>query len=333
VDPQFYLLEQRHIKPLCRVDSRNINSITYSSSKVFSSNEKISMADTIDKATHLTIPIETEKEVSSLLERTSFGLLRQQFREFLAEFLGTCVLILLGDGVVAQVVLSNGTKGDYLGITIGWAMAVLCGIYISGGISGAHLNPAVTLAMSVYRGFPWRKVPVFVLAQVLGAFTGAALVYGNYRKAFASYANDAKFVTGANATAGIFSTYPAPFMSAEGEFFSEVIGTAVLILVILGQSDEHNMPADKNSPLVVAFTVLSIGLSLGWETGYAINPARDFGPRCFAAVAGWGPEVFTAAGGYTWVPILGPLVGGLLGGFLYHIFIDTETNKMFSIRS
>jgi aquaglyceroporin related protein len=124
--------------------------------------------------------------------------------------------------------------------------------------------------MAVWRGFPWRKVPAYWLAQFLGALTGAAIVFADYRKAIANYAGEGVYtVTGANATATLFSTYPAAFMTPEGSFFSEVLGTCILLLVILGQADEHNMHAAKNSPLVVAFTVAAIGMSLGWETGYA----------------------------------------------------------------
>ncbi|CAO3675392.1 unnamed protein product [Umbelopsis vinacea] len=262
------------------------------------------------------------------IERNFVGRLRHQLREPLAEFLATCVMIVLGDGVVAQIVLSSGVKGQYLSISFGWAFAVMCAIYIGGGISGAHLNPAVTLCMAIWRGFPWRKVPAYWLAQFLGALTGAAIVFANYRKAFTAYSGEGVYpVTGTNATAGVFSTYPAAFMTPEGSFFSELLGTCVLLLVILGQSDDHNMHAEKNSPLVVAFTVLSIGISLGWETGYAINPARDFGPRCFAAMAGWGTEVFTTSGSYTWVPIIGPFVGAALAGLIYELFIDSHSNR------
>jgi aquaglyceroporin related protein, other eukaryote len=124
--------------------------------------------------------------------------------------------------------------------------------------------------MAVWRGFPWRKVPVYWLAQFLGALTGAAIVFADYRKAISSFAGEGVYtVTGTNATAGLFSTYPAAFMTPEGSFFSEVLGTCILLLVILGQADDHNMHAAKNSPLVVAFTVAGIGISLGWETGYA----------------------------------------------------------------
>lgn len=132
--------------------------------------------------------------------------------------------------------------------------------------------------MAIWRGFPWRKVPAYWLAQFLGALTGAAIVFANYRKAFTAYSGEGVYpVTGTNATAGVFSTYPAAFMTPEGSFFSELLGTCVLLLVILGQSDDHNMHAEKNSPLVVAFTVLSIGISLGWETGYA----SEFGCQVF----------------------------------------------------
>lgn len=132
------------------------------------------------------------------------------------------------------------------------------------------MNPAVTFCMAIWRGFPWKKVPVYWLAQFLGAFTGGAIVFANYRKAFTAYSGEGVFiVTGPNATANVLANYPATFMTPVGSFFSAVLGTCILLLVVLGQSDENNMHAAKNSPLVVAFTILSIGLSLTWETGYS----------------------------------------------------------------
>ncbi|KAL1921607.1 uncharacterized protein VTP21DRAFT_11323 [Calcarisporiella thermophila] len=247
--------------------------------------------------------------------------LKREFREYLAEFLGTLVLIIFGDGVVAQVVLSKGAKGDWLSINWGWGLGVLAGVYIAGGISGAHLNPAVTITMATYRGFPWKKVPGYCFAQLLGAFTGAALVFANYRSALNAFDGGVRTTLGDTATAGVFATFPAPFMTPVGSFFSEVIGTAVLLMVILATGDKFNNPAGNVGPIVICLTVLGLGASWGWETGYAINPARDLGPRLFTLVAGWGTQPFTAFDHYFWVPMFGTTIGGLLGGLLYDIMI------------
>jgi MIP family channel proteins len=244
-------------------------------------------------------------------------------REAAAEFLGSFVLIAFGSGVVAQVVLSGGSHGGYISINIAWGLAVAMGIYVSGGVSGAHLNPAVTLALAVHRGFPWGKVLPFWAAQVAGAFAGAALTFLTYREAFAHFDGGVRQVTGTQATAGIFATYPQPFLSnVPGGLLDQVVGTALLLLVILALGDARNLAPDpKIGPLVVGALVVLIGMCFGYNAGYAINPARDFGPRVFTALAGWGSGVFRAGNGWWWVPIVGPLIGGVLGGLVYDFFI------------
>jgi MIP family channel proteins len=244
-------------------------------------------------------------------------------REAAAEFLGTFVLIAFGSAVVAQVVLSGGSHGGYLSINVAWGLAVAMAIYVSGGVSGAHLNPAVTLALAVHRGFPWRNVLPFWMAQVSGAFTGAAVTFLTYREAFSHFDCGVRQVTGAQATAGIFATYPQPFLSTmPGGLVDQVVGTALLVLVILALGDARNLAPDpKIGPLVVGALIVLIGMCFGYNAGYAINPARDFGPRVFTALAGWGGEVFRAGNGWWWVPIVGPLVGGVLGGAVYDFFI------------
>jgi MIP family channel proteins len=244
-------------------------------------------------------------------------------REAAAEFLGTFVLIVFGSGVVAEVVLSRGSHGGYASINVAWGLAVVMGIYVAGGVSGAHLNPAVTVALAVHRGFPWRKVLPFCAAQVAGAFTGAAITYSTYREAFDRFDGGARQVTGAQATAGIFATYPQPFLSnVPGGLVDQVVGTGLLLLVIFALGDSKNLaPEPRSSPVLVGALVVLIGMSFGFNSGYAINPARDLGPRVFTAVAGWGGGVFRAGNGWWWVPIVGPLVGGVLGGFVYDLFL------------
>jgi glycerol uptake facilitator protein len=238
--------------------------------------------------------------------------------ELIAEFLGTFVLILLGTGVVAMVVLFPSTvpgeviHGGYTNITIGWGLAVTMGIYVAGKISGAHLNPAVTLALAVFRGFPWRKVLPYSIAQIAGAFLAAALVYRNYLPAF--HAVDPQL----ERTAGIFTTFPAFPSLPQAGFLDQVIGTALLLLFIFAITDDLNSPPAANlAPLMIGLVVVAIGMSFGGMHGYAINPARDFGPRLFTVVAGFRNNGLTDGNRVWWVPVVAPLVGGILGAAVY----------------
>jgi glycerol uptake facilitator protein len=243
------------------------------------------------------------------------------FAELVAEFLGTFVLIVLGDGVVAMVVLFGDpsvkgevVKGGYTNITLGWGLAVMMGIFIAGRISGAHLNPAVTLALAVFRGFSWRKVIPYTAAQVAGAFVAAALIYWNYWPAFHNVD------PGLEKTAGVFTTFP---YRAEGiaqmwayGLLDQVVGTALLLALIFAIVDPLNRPvATWFQPVAIGLVVVAIGMSWGGMHGYAINPARDFGPRLFTLVAGFRNTGFE--NGVFWVPIVGPYVGGLVGATVY----------------
>ena len=238
--------------------------------------------------------------------------------ELIAEFFGTLVLILFGNGVVAMVVLfGSGAPGEvvhggFTNITFGWGLGVTMGCYLAGRISGAHLNPAVTIALAFYRDFPWRKVGAYIGAQVMGAFFAAALVYWNYAPAFR--AADPQL----DHTAGVFTTFPAfPEVPSAG-LLDQTIGTALLVMLVLAIIDERNQQPGANlTPVLIGAVVVAIGMSFGGMHGYAINPARDFGPRLFTAVAGFknngltdGPKVF-------WVPIVGPILGGILGAAAY----------------
>jgi MIP family channel proteins len=243
-------------------------------------------------------------------------------REAAAEFLGTLILIAFGVGVVAQTVLSRGANGSYLAINLGWGLAVTLGVYAAAGVSGAHLNPAVTLALAVTRGFAWRKVAAYVAAQLLGAFTGAAIVYATYREAFDAFDAGTRLVQGAQATAGIFATYPQPYLSTSGGFVDQVVGTALLMAAILAIGDQRNAaPPAWLAPIIVGGVVVAIGVSFGFNAGYAINPARDLGPRLFTAVGGWGSEVFTAGRSWWWVPVAAPCVGAVVGAVVYDALV------------
>jgi MIP family channel proteins len=244
-------------------------------------------------------------------------------REAAAEFLGTFVLLVFGAGSVAQFVLSGGGAGTILSIHIAWGLAVVMGVYVAGGISGAHLNPAVTLAMAVRGSFLWRKLPAFVAAQCAGAFVASAVVYVTYREAFQAFDGGVRQVSGPHATAGIFATYPQSFLSTfPGGFIDQVVGTALLLLLICALTDQDNFaPSARYAPLLIGLAVVVIGQTFGFNAGYAINPARDLGPRMFTAMAGWGSEVFRAGHFWWWVPIVAPCIGGVAGVFVYDLLI------------
>lgn len=269
--------------------------------------------------------------------------------DYLAEFFGTFVLITFGCGVVASTLAalpeSGRTEtaflggGDWLIITLGWGMAVTFGVYVAGGVSGAHLNPAVTLAFAARRGFPWSKVPGYLAAQVLGAFVGAALVYGVYFQAIGAYENTNGIVRNGGASVGIFVTGPAAYFTTYwGPVVTEVVGAAFLVTFILAVSDLMNTPPRANlGPVVIGLAVFAIGTSLGANTGYAISPARDLGPRLLAWLAGWGPAAFPGASGnlgaYWWVPIVAPIVGGLIGAMAYDLVIQNVLSARSAIPS
>ena len=241
--------------------------------------------------------------------------------ETIAEFLGTALILLFGSGVCSMVVLfgtgvpGEVVQGGYTNIVFGWAIGVTMGVYVSARISGAHLNPAVTLALAVFRGFPWRKVVPYTLAQTLGAFAGAAVVFWNYRLAFA------RFDPMLEKTAGIFTTLPAFPNALSAGFLDQVIGTALLLLLVFAIVDESNQLPGWLTPILIGVAVLGIGISFGALHGYAINPARDFGPRLFTALAGFRNTGFTGPNPVFWVPIVAPLIGGILGAGLYDIAI------------
>jgi glycerol uptake facilitator protein len=256
-----------------------------------------------------------------------------------AEFLGTFVLIMFGDAIVATCVagLSQSGRGelgfnsgDWILITFAWGFAVMLGVYVAGGVSGAHLNPAVTFAQALRRGFPWKKVPTYIVAQVAGAFVAAAVVYFNYRFAIGSFEHVEHINRGTSNSIGtysIFATFPAEyFTSWFGPFMDQVIGTALLVACIFAVIDEYNAPAKANlAPFIIGLIVVVIGMSFGVNAGYAINPARDLGPRLFAWAQGWGkiamPGDYGNVNTYFWIPIVGPLVGGAIGAYVYDLLI------------
>lgn len=247
-----------------------------------------------------------------------------------AEFLGTMLLVLLGDGVVASVALLD-KQADWIVITTGWGLAVALGVYVSGRLSGGHLNPAVTLAFWSRGDFPGGRVGPYVLAQLAGAFAGALLVYLDYASAFAAFEAKHVLVRGTMegeklvgpfaGGAGVFATFPA-HDDLLGNLLSEFLGTALLLFGVRALVDPRNAGrAGYLGPAAIGALVWAIGLSLGGLTGYAINPARDLGPRLVAALTGWGTAAFASHDYYFWVPLLAPLAGGVVGIWLYDLAI------------
>ncbi|GAA4811594.1 MIP/aquaporin family protein [Streptomyces ziwulingensis] len=250
---------------------------------------------------------------------------RELTGELSAEFVGTMIVILFGCAVVAQVSAAGaltdpaGGLGDHDSIAWAWGLGVTLGVYVAARLSGAHLNPAVTVALAAFKGFPWRKVAPYVLAQTAGAFVAALLVRWNYSEALAR-ADPGHTVK----TQGVFSTLPANGNTALpvhewGALRDQVIGTAILLLLIMAITDLLNTPPGGNlAPFVIGLVVVAIGMAWGSNAGYAINPARDFGPRLASYLTGYGGAWRDQYGNlYFWVPIVGPLVGGLLGAGLY----------------
>jgi glycerol uptake facilitator protein len=235
--------------------------------------------------------------------------------EFAAEFAGTMILILFGVGVVAQV--AGGGIGDHDSIAWAWGLGVMLGVYVAGRISGAHLNPAVTIALAVFKGFEWRKVGPYIGAQFLGAFVAALLVRWNYTEVL--HAADPGLTV---KTQGVFSTLPGNGtlpVSEWGALRDQVIGTAILLFLILAITDAAGTPPAANlAPFVIGLLVVAIGMAWGTNAGYAINPARDFGPRLASFFTGYGGAFRDQTGYlYFWIPIVGPIVGGILGAGLY----------------
>jgi glycerol uptake facilitator protein len=252
--------------------------------------------------------------------------------EMIGEFFGTMVLILFGDGCVAVFGLFGKSQGVGIGadtwpiIVFGWGLAVMLGIYVAGAISGAHINPAVTLAFAVRGKFPWNKVLPYWLSQVLGAFVAALILYFVYQGALVnalaanhlSIGQVASSTTyGGNGFGWIFYTGHRSFVGTFGAFGDEFVGTALLVGLIFAIVDVRNQPVQANlNPLIIGFLIVAIGASFGANTGYAINPARDFGPRLWIAIVSGGASL-SADNFYFWLPIVAPLLGGSVGALIY----------------
>ncbi|KAG7095778.1 hypothetical protein E1B28_006482 [Marasmius oreades] len=311
------------------------NDITYtSSSSDRIRNESSSPTKSpIESSDHRDIPTMQRKQ---RVPQNWWWKYRMMIREAAAEFTAVMLLVIFGSGVNCQVGLSSNTnvsaspKGDYLSVSFGWAVGLALGVWVSAGISGGHVNPAVTLSMAIFRGFPWRKVPVYMISQLLGGIVGAAIVYANYFHAI-------DIVEGGRgvrtlATAGFFGTFAAGYMTNVSCFFAEFLATAILLLVILAVTDKRNCPPPYGMlPLVIFVVTLGIAACLGMETGFAMNPARDFGPRILTSMVGYGSAVYTFRNHYwIWCPIMAPFLGAMAGTCFYDILMFTGEESVFN---
>lgn len=241
--------------------------------------------------------------------------------ELISEMLAVIILITLGDSAAAMITLYDPSPyaTAYWGVCIAWGLAVTLSIHVTGQVSGTHANPAVTIALMLFRGFPKRKVLPYIAAQIVGGFIGAALVLYMYGPVIDAY-NAAHDVTRAQGgAAGVFFTAPGLHITPVHAFWDEVILTAILLLGIFAITDEYNTvaPMANSGAFMIGLLVAGIGASGGYLEAFPINPARDLGPRIMAWMAGWGPSALPGPDFYFWVPIAGPLVGGVIGAAIY----------------
>jgi glycerol uptake facilitator protein len=250
---------------------------------------------------------------------------RQDFGEYLAEALAVFIIIAFGDSVAAMYSLYNPSPylNSYWGVCIAWGLAVSMAIYATGSISGTHANPAVTLALALYRKFSWHKVIPYCVAQVVGGVLGAALVYVLYVPVIDHFNQAAQLTRAAGGAAGVFFTHPGLAITPMHAFSDEIILTAFLIFGIFAITEQYNemAPQANAGAFMIGLLVALIGASMGYLEAWAINPARDLGPRIFCFLAGWGPAAFPSPQNYWWIPIAGPLLGGCVGGAAYQYLI------------
>lgn len=245
--------------------------------------------------------------------------------ELISEAVAMLIIIAFGNSVAAMYGLYDPSpyQHAYWGVCISWGLAVTIAIYTTGSVSGCHANPAVTLALAMYRKFSWKKVLPYCVAQTVGALVGSVIVYQLYRPVIDAW-NVAHNVTrAAGGGAGVFFTHPAIGITPMHAFGDQIILTAFLIFGIFAITEQYNemAPGANFGALMIGFLVALIGASMGYLEGWAINPARDLGPRLFCFVTGWGSAAFPSPQNYWWVPLVGPLIGGAIGGGAYQVLI------------
>ncbi|BGP22909.1 aquaglyceroporin related protein [Rhodotorula toruloides] len=264
--------------------------------------------------------------------RNWWGTVRYALREPMAEFLGTMILVCIGIGSTCQTKISDYTMGAYSSVSFAWGFAVMLALYVAGGISGGHCNPAVSVTLAVFRGFPWKMVPRYIVAQVLGAFVGGLIIYGNYRHPIELY-DPNKLIHStphANASATLFITAPASNVASPADgFCQEILAGGILMIAVLALGDENNAPPGAGlGAIVLGFVVVAIGMSNGWVSGYAINPARDLGPRLALWCVGYGIKLWHHDA-WWWLigPICGATVGSLAGALAYDLCCFTGSGS------
>lgn len=250
---------------------------------------------------------------------------RQLWGELISEAIAIFIIIAFGDSVACMYVLYDPSPylNSYWGVCIAWGLAVTLAIYVTGSVSGTHANPAVTLALAIYRGFPWKKVVPYWVAQVVGAFIGAAIVYALFNPVIDHYNMVNHLTRAAGGADGVFFTHPGLAITPLHAFSDQIILTAFLLFGIFAITEQYNemAPQANSGALMIGFLVATIGASMGYLEAWAMNPARDFGPRLFAYLAGWGHSAIPAPENYWWVPIAGPLIGGVIGAGAYQLLI------------
>ncbi|CEP61070.1 Aqy3p LALA0_S02e06062g [Lachancea lanzarotensis] len=249
--------------------------------------------------------------------------IRYHLREPFAEFLGTLILVIFGVGGNLQATVTKGAGGSYESLSFAWGFGCMLGVYVAGGVSGGHVNPAVTISMAIFRKFPWKKVPVYIFAQIVGAFFGGAMAYGYFWSSITEFEGGPHIRTAASG-ACLF-TNPKPYVTWRNAFFDEFIGASILVGCLMALLDDSNAPPTSGmTALIVGFLVAAIGMALGFQTSFTINPARDLGPRIFASMIGYGPHAFHLTHWWwTWGTWGGPIAGGIAGALMYDIFIFT----------
>ncbi|BBD79467.1 MIP/aquaporin family protein [Aerosticca soli] len=245
--------------------------------------------------------------------------------ELISEAVAVFIIIALGDSVACMYVLYDPSpyQNAYWGVCIAWGLAVTIAIYATGSVSGTHANPAVTLALALFRGFPWKKVLPYSVAQVIGGFLGAGVVYLLFAPVIDHYNAAHQLTREAGGAAGVFFTHPGLAITPMHALSDQIILTAFLLFGIFAITEQYNelAPRANSGALMIGLLVATIGASMGYLEAWAINPARDFGPRLFAFFAGWGRSALPSPDNYWWIPIVGPLLGGVIGAAAYQWLI------------
>jgi len=259
------------------------------------------------------------------MKPTSFAFRHELMGELIAESVAMFIIISFGCSVAAMYSLYDPSPYQfaYWGVCITWGLAVTIAIYTTASVTGCHANPAVTLALALYRGFSWRKVVPYCAAQTVGAFLGAGVVYLLYQPVIDAFNLGHHLTRESGGAAGVFFTHPGLAVTPMHAFGDEIVLTAFLLFGIFAITEQYNeqAPGANSGALIIGFLVAVIGASMGNLEAWAINPARDFGPRLFAFLAGWGPSALPSPSNYWWIPIVGPLLGGALGGGAYQLLI------------